>query len=96
MHKVLIILLLIAVLPLPYSYYMFLRAVVFWGLLWLIFKDWNDLTNANKLGYIVVATLFNPFSLFYFSKLMWIVYDILSAYYLIKVLKQMKIPLYKI
>lgn len=96
MHKVIIALLFIAILPLPYSYYTFLREVVFWGLLWLIFKDWKELTDLNKLGYVAIAILFNPFSLFYFSKLVWALLDVICGYYLLRVFKQMKIPLYKI
>ena len=96
MDEVLIFLLFLAALPLPYIYYSRLRYGVFFGLLWLLFKEWNKLTSSNKLIYIIIALLFNPFSLFYFSKLTWVIFDIASAVYLLKVKKEMKIPLYKI
>ena len=85
MQELLIFLLFLAVLPLPYIYYSRLRYGVFFGLIWLLFKDWNKLTSLNKLIYIIIALLFNPFSLFYFSKLTWIAFDIVSAFYLLKV-----------
>ena len=69
---------------------------MFWGMLWLVFKDWNELTNSNKLGYVCISILFNPFSPFYFTKLIWAILDIVCGIYLLKVLKQLKIPLYKV
>jgi hypothetical protein len=84
MNKILSYLCFIAILPLPYSYYMLLRPIVCLGLIFLLVKDWNNITSENKAICIVIAVLFNPFSAIYLSKLVWIPIDLLSGFYLLK------------
>lgn len=78
-------LLLLAVLPLPYGYYTFLRISVFTGSLFLAYQSYqHDKVNLATIlaGF---AILFNPIIPVYLSKELWLPIDIISAisFYLI-------------
>lgn len=88
------ILLLIALLPLPYSYYRFLRWAVFlpsWYFVisqsWQIFTypafrlSQTQRTHGKKiiLAFAVVMVLFNPIFPFHLSRGTWMVLDFLAA-----------------
>ena len=82
-NKIIACLCFIAVLPLPYSYYMLLRPIACLGLIFLLVKDWKRLADEDKAICIVIAILFNPFMAIHFSKIIWSVIDIVSGIYLL-------------
>lgn len=87
MNKVIAALLFIAVLPLPYAYYEFLRVAVCLGIIYLIIKGWALLDGQAKGVLIVIAILFNPFSAIYLSKFIWVVIDVIAGVYLLQLKK---------
>ena len=74
----------IAVLPLPYAYYLLLRPLICLGMIYLLVRDWAYLDQNTKAILIVIAVLFNPFSAIFLSKLIWIPIDLACGYYLLK------------
>ena len=82
--KAIAILNLVAVLPLPYIYYLILRPVVCLGLVYLLVRDWKSLNQNTKAIVIVMAVLFNPFAALYLSKLVWVPIDLACGYFLFK------------
>jgi len=84
MRKLIALLLLIAILPMPYIYYTFLRPIVFFGIIILLVNDWAELTDMNKFICILIATVFNPLFLVHHAKEVWFFIDIASSYYFYK------------
>lgn len=87
MNKILATLLFLAVLPLPYAYYEILRVAVCLGVIYMLFKEWPLLDGQTKGAFIVIAVLFNPFSPIYLSKIIWVVIDIITGVYLLRIKK---------
>jgi hypothetical protein len=83
-NKILAALLFLAVLPLPYAYYEILRVSVCLGVIYMLVKEWPLLEGQTKGALIVIAVLFNPFSPIYLSKIIWVVIDIITGVYLIR------------
>jgi len=83
MNKLLAILVLIAVFPLPYSYYEILRIVVCLGVIFIVIKEWDSLDTTTKAILAVIAILFNPFSPIYLSKMIWVVIDLVVGLYML-------------
>ena len=83
MIKILAFLVLIAVFPLPYSYYEILRIVVCLGVVFIVVKEWNSLDTTTRAVLAVIAILFNPFSPIYLSKMIWVVIDLLVGIYML-------------
>ena len=88
MNKILATLLFIAVLPLPYVYYEFLRVAVCLGAIYLVIRGWSLLDSPQRAVLIVIAILFNPFSPIYLSKIIWGIIDIAAGIYLIQLKKE--------
>ncbi|MBU3580775.1 hypothetical protein ICN19_01950 [Polynucleobacter sp. AP-Capit-er-40B-B4] len=86
--QALAVLILIAVLPLPYGYYLLLRPVVCLGLIYLLIRDWKQLSQNTKAITIVIAVLFNPFAAVFLSKLVWVPIDLACSYFLFKKYKK--------
>lgn len=82
--QALAILILIAVLPLPYGYYLLLRPVVCLGLIYLLIRDWKSLSQNARAITIVIAILFNPFAAVFLSKIVWVPIDLACSYFLFK------------
>ena len=87
MNKILAALLFIAVLPLPYAYYEFLRVAVCLGVIYIIIKGWSLLDSPQRAVLIVMAVLFNPFSPIYLSKIIWVLIDGVAGIYLMQLKK---------
>jgi hypothetical protein len=74
----------IAILPLPYGYYIFLRPLICLGMIYLLIRDWGYLDQNTKAISIVIAVLFNPFSAIFLNKIIWIPIDLACGYFLLK------------
>ncbi len=83
MIKILAFLVLIAIFPLPYSYYEVLRVAVCLGVVFIVIKEWNSLDTTTKAILAVIAILFNPFSPIYLSKMVWVVIDLVVGIYML-------------
>lgn len=86
--QALAVLILIAVLPLPYGYYLLLRPLVCLGLVYLLIRDWKQLNQNIKAITIVIAVLFNPFAAIFLTKLVWVPIDLACSYFLFKKYKK--------
>jgi hypothetical protein len=74
----------IAILPLPYGFYLLLRPLVCLGVIYLLVKDWRSIDSQSRAILVVVAVLFNPVAAIYLSKLIWIPIDFICGYYFLK------------
>lgn len=77
-----IILLIIAIFPMQYSYYTFLRCYIFLSgiaIWYLWFKGYKYDLSMNVFVLAGVIILFNPFLVFAMSKLRWVIVDISAA-----------------
>ena len=83
MIKILAFLVLIAIFPLPYSYYEVLRVAVCLGIVFIVLKEWKSIDTTTKTILAVIAILFNPFSPIYLSKMVWVVIDLVTGLYLL-------------
>lgn len=85
LSKASIIALLIAILPLPYEYYLLLRIFIF--ITSILFVYSHDQDSNWKIIYIIIAFVFNPLLPLHLNKFLWIIIDILTAvtiYYSLK------------
>ena len=87
MNRLLAILLFIAILPMPYSYYLYLRIALMLGIIYLLVSNWKIDDDKTKAILIVIGILFNPFEPFYISKGVWIIIDFIAGIYLWTYLK---------
>ena len=74
-----IFLLLSAILPLPYGYYMFLRLVIFICSLILAYNFYKFNSQYWAVIFGLISLIFNPIIPIYLDKKMWISIDIISA-----------------
>jgi len=87
MNRLLAVLLFIAILPMPYSYYLYLRIAVMLGIIYLLVSNWKIEDDKTKAILIVIGILFNPFTPFYITKWVWIIIDFIAGMYLWTYLK---------
>ena len=87
MNRLLAVLLFIAILPMPYSYYLYLRIAVMLGIIYLLVSNWKIENDKTKAILIVIGILFNPFTPFYITKWVWIIIDFIAGMYLWTYLK---------
>ena len=94
-NKIVAVLLLIALLPLPYFYYQLLRIIVSFAAILNAFKFYSDYpsqsTNMfllpfklsdrkyNILTFVVILTIWNPIFPIYMDKSVWMISDIIGA-----------------
>ncbi len=71
--------LLIAVLPLPYGYYMLLRLLITASAAYVAYKNFNKEIPTWGVVFVAVAMLFNPVYLVHFDKALWAILDIAVA-----------------
>ena len=71
--------LLFAVFPLPYGYYIFLRLIVFVGSLFLAYKLYEKELSGWLVVMILVGILFNPIIPVYLSREVWLFIDLVCA-----------------
>jgi hypothetical protein len=60
----------LAILPLPYSFYMALRVIVFCYCIYGLFQ--KDLPDSFKAGFVIFGLLFNPIAPLHLFKLLWV------------------------
>lgn len=74
-------LVLLALFPLPYAYYVFLRIVMFLFCGFLAYKQWVEESAADKWVVVLgaLALLYNPIFPIYLSREIWSVLNILTA-----------------
>lgn len=73
------LLLVVALLPLPYGYFMFLRLAITAAAAYVAYENFNKDTPVWGIVFIGVALLFNPFYTVHFDKGLWAVIDIAVA-----------------
>ncbi len=82
MNRLLAALLFIAILPMPYSYYLYLRIAIMLGVIYLLVSDWKINDDKTKGILIVIGVLFNPFAPLHITKWVWIIIDFIAGMYL--------------
>ena len=71
--------LVMAVLPLPYGYFMLLRLVVTASATYVAYENFvKGIANWGVI-FVVIALLFNPFYVVHFDKAIWAVIDLIVA-----------------
>lgn len=78
-HVAVAVLLLFALLPLPYGFYQFLRVAVFSAAGFLAWQMFNSKHNGWMVVMIAMALLFNPIAPIYFSRELWMLLDLIAA-----------------
>lgn len=76
-----VVLLLVAVLPLPYAYYIFMRVVVCGAALYIAFSE-NEVSKGVNFwvcALLGVAVLYNPVVPFHLSRKVWLILNIATA-----------------
>ena len=76
--------LLLAVLPLPYGYYVFLRLLVCCAVLCAAFRMKGCVSRPYFVGLIIAGILFNPILSISFPKEVWIPIDLFGAFMFFK------------
>lgn len=73
--------LLLAVLPLPYGFYTFLRLVVFGGAGFLAYREWtvSGAVSVWMAAFVVLALLFNPLIPVHLNREAWAPIDVGTA-----------------
>lgn len=74
-----VVLLLVALLPLPYGYYAFLRLVVAVFMGYMAYKFYNDNKKGLMVVAILIALLFQPFSKIPLERELWMFIDAVLA-----------------
>jgi len=73
------VLLLIALLPLPYFYYQLLRIVVIVAAAIYAYKFYKDNQMAKVITFGIIALIWNPIFPIYMDKSVWMILDIVGA-----------------
>lgn len=83
-------LLLIALVPMPYGYYTFVRICICLYSVFLAYKSWEEKTDIWMWIFIVLAILFNPILPIYFGRGLWALIDLITAGIFFASLSQLK------
>lgn len=73
------VVLILAILPLPYIYYQFLRIFIFFSAGFVSFKFLEQKLISWMLVFGIIALIFNPIVPIYLDKSSWVVIDFISA-----------------
>ena len=75
------VMLAIAILPLPYGYYMLVRLVVTVTAFYICYQEYNEQNKINPYVIVfgLIGLLFNPIAKIHLDKELWQVIDALSA-----------------
>ena len=73
------LLLVVALLPLPYGYFMFLRLAITAAAAYVAYENFNKNIPIWGIVFVGIALLFNPFYTVHFDKSLWAVIDIVVA-----------------
>ena len=79
LNKIVAVLLLIALLPLPYFYYQLLRIVVIVVAAIYAYKFYKDNQMAKVITFGIIALIWNPIFPIYMDKSVWMILDIVGA-----------------
>ena len=74
-----ILLLLLALFPMPYGYYTLVRLCICLYSVFLAYKSWERKIDIWMWIFIVITVLFNPIIPIYLSRELWAVIDIVTA-----------------
>lgn len=83
------ILLGVALLPLPYGYYQFMRLVVCIVSIWMLIENHNKNTKL-PIGLFFTAIAYNPIFIIHFDKEIWSVINIITIIYFICLITKMQ------
>ena len=78
-NKIVAVLLLIALLPLPYFYYQLLRIVVTIVAAIYAYSFYEDNQMPNAITFGVIVLIWNPIFPIYMDKSVWMILDIVGA-----------------
>jgi hypothetical protein len=84
-------LLVLAVFPMPYAYYDFLRVAVTGAAAYVALRMMQLDQRNIAIPFGVIAVLFNPIVPIYLSKQVWITFDLMAALIFIGVWKEAKV-----
>ena len=84
-------LLMLAVLPLPYAYYEFLRVTVTGAAAYVAVRMVKLDRHNIAVLFGLIALLFNPIAPVYLSKQVWIIFDLMAALIFIGVWRDAKV-----
>ena len=71
--------LVLAIFPLPYGYYMLLRLVVTAAAVYVAYKNFSRDIASWGIVFVIIALLFNPFYVIHFDKALWMIIDLIVA-----------------
>lgn len=77
--QIALVLLLIAVLPMPYGYYMLVRIYICIFSAFVAYKASVEKLNGWMWTFIIIAILFNPIIPIYLMKGLWAIIDVITA-----------------
>lgn len=86
-----IVLLLLALFPMPYGYYTFVRICICLLSGYLAYKSWQEKINLWMWIFFIIAILFNPIIPIYLGRTLWAIIDIIVAAVLIVSIFQLKL-----
>lgn len=70
-------------LPLPYGYYMLLKAVAAGAFIWAAVVTFENKYSFIPWCFVLGAIVFNPIVKIYFDKELWIIIDIIAGLFLL-------------
>ena len=85
-----IVLLLLALLPMPYGYYTLVRLCIFIYSAYLAYNLWQEKNETWMWIFIVIAILFNPVIPIYLDRVLWTLIDLITAGIFFASLSQLK------
>ena len=83
LHSIVVLLLGVALLPLPYVYYTFLRISIFIIMSLLAYAAYREKSISFMIAPVIFAILYNPFIIVHFEKETWSVINIVTIFYLL-------------
>lgn len=85
-----IVLLLLALFPMPYGYYTLVRICICLLSGYLAYKSWQEKINLWMWIFIIIAILFNPIIPIYLCRTLWAIIDLATAIIFFASLSQLK------
>lgn len=83
------VLLAVALFPLPYGYYQFLRLGICGLAIWLLISDYNK-TESLSIGLIITAIAYNPIFRIHFDKGIWSIINVITIIYFVYLIMKIK------
>lgn len=79
----------VALLPLPYGHYQFLRIFICGMSVWLLFDNYNKNINM-PIGLFITTIMYNPIFKIHFDRPVWSVVNIITLIYFIYLIQEYK------